>query len=108
MPVVVKDNVDVRGQLTTSGSKAHGPAARLDATLVRRLRRAGAVLLGRANMDELAMGASTQTSAYGRTHNPLDVRRSPGGSSGGSAAAVAAFEVPVAVGTDTGGSVREP
>ena len=109
VPVVVKDNIDVRGQLTTCGSKAHGgAAARVDAEVTRRLRRAGAVLVGRGNMDELAMGASTQTSAYGRTHNPHDVRRSAGGSSGGSAAALAAHEVPLSVGTDTGGSVREP
>ena len=108
VPVVVKDNIDVLGQVTTSGSKAHGDVARVDAQVTRRLRKAGAVLLGRANMDELAMGASTQTSAYGRTHNPHDVRRSAGGSSGGSAAAVAAHEVPLSVGTDTGGSVREP
>ena len=108
VPVVVKDNIDVLDQVTTSGSKAHGDVARVDAQVTRRLRKAGAVLLGRANMDELAMGASTQTSAYGRTHNPHDVRRSAGGSSGGSAAAVAAHEVPLSVGTDTGGSVREP
>jgi aspartyl-tRNA(Asn)/glutamyl-tRNA(Gln) amidotransferase subunit A len=108
VPVVVKDNVDVRGQVTTCGSKSHGAEARVDAQLTRRLRRAGALLLGRANMDELAMGASTQTSAHGRTHNPHDVRRSAGGSSGGSAAAVAAHEAPLAIGTDTGGSVREP
>ena len=108
VPVVVKDNIDVRGEVTSCGSKAHGGAARVDADVTRRLRAAGAVLLGRANMDELAMGASTQTSAYGRTHNPHDVRRSAGGSSGGSAAAVAVHEVPLSVGTDTGGSIREP
>ena len=108
VPVVVKDNVDVRGQVTGCGSKALGAVARVDADLVRRLRRADALVLGRANMDELAMGASTQTSAYGRTHNPHNVRRSAGGSSGGSAAAVAAHEAPLSVGTDTGGSVREP
>lgn len=108
VPVVVNDNIDVLGQVTTSGSKAHGPAARVDADVTRRLRRAGAVVLGRGNMDELALGASTQTSAFGRTHNPHDPRRSSGGSSGGSAAAVAAHEAPLAVGTDTGGSVREP
>ena len=109
VPVVVKDNIDVRGQVTAAGSLAHdGRAASRDAEVVRRLRRAGAVVVGRANMDELAMGASTQTSAYGRTHNPHDVRRSAGGRSGGSAAAVAAHEVPLSVGTDTGGSIREP
>lgn len=108
VPVVVKDNIDVRGQVTTSGSKAHGGPARVDADVTRRLRRGGALVLGRANMDELALGASTQTSVFGRTHNPHDVRRSAGGSSGGSAAAVAAHEVPLSVGTDTGGSIREP
>lgn len=108
VPVVVKDNVDVRGQVTSCGSKALGSTARVDADVTRRLRRAGALLLGRANMDELALGASTQTSAYGRTHNPHDVRRSAGGSSGGSAAAVAAHEATLSVGTDTGGSIREP
>ena len=108
IPVVVKDNVDVRGQVSACGSKAQGRPARVDADLTHRLREAGAIVLGRANMDELALGASTQTSAFGRTHNPHDLRRSAGGSSGGSAAAVAAHEVPLAVGTDTGGSVREP
>ena len=108
VPVVLKDNIDVRGQVTSCGSRTVETLARVDADVTRRLRRAGAVVLGRGNMDELAMGASTQTSAFGRSHNPHDVRRSPGGSSGGSAAAVAAHEAPLAVGTDTGGSVREP
>lgn len=109
VPVAVKDNVDVRGQVTSAGSAGRPPvSARRDATVVTRLRAAGAVVLGRANMDELAMGASTQTSAFGATRNPLDLRRSPGGSSGGSAAAVAAGMVPVALGSDTGGSIREP
>jgi len=108
VPVVLKDNIDVRGQVTTSGSKVHRPPARTDSEVTRRLRRAGAVVLGRANMDELALGASTQTSAFGRSHNPHDPRRSPGGSSGGSAAALAANEATLSVGTDTGGSVREP
>ena len=108
VPVVLKDNIDVRGQVTSCGSRTAEAPARVDAAVTRRLRRAGAVLLGRGNMDELALGASTQTSAFGRSHNPHDVRRSAGGSSGGSAAAVAAHEAPLAVGTDTGGSVREP
>lgn len=108
-PVAVKDNIDVGGQVTSAGSAGRPPvSATRDATVVTRLRAADAILLGRANMDELAMGASTQTSAFGPTYNPLDHRRSPGGSSGGSAAAVAAGMVPVALGTDTGGSVREP
>lgn len=106
---VVKDNVDVAGQVTSAGSRAHaGVPAAADAFVVRRLRASGAVLLGRANMDELAMGASTQTSAYGPTRNPHDPRRSPGGSSGGSAAAVGATLATLSVGTDTGGSIREP
>jgi aspartyl-tRNA(Asn)/glutamyl-tRNA(Gln) amidotransferase subunit A len=108
VPVAVKDNVDVRAQPTSSGSAALGSVALTDAPVVRRLRRSGAVILGRANMDELALGASTQTSAFGRSHNPHDVRRSAGGSSGGSAAAVAAHEVALSIGTDTGGSIREP
>jgi Asp-tRNA(Asn)/Glu-tRNA(Gln) amidotransferase A subunit family amidase len=70
VPVVLKDNIDVRGQVTTSGSKAHRPPARTDSEVTRRLRRAGAVVLGRANMDELALGASTQTSAFNRSHHP--------------------------------------
>ena len=108
VPVVLKDNIDVRDEVTTSASKAHGGPALVDSDVCRRLRRAGAVVLGRANMDELALGASTQTSAYGRSHNPHDVRRSAGGSSGGSAVAVAAHESTLALGTDTGGSIREP
>ena len=109
VPFVVKDNIDVHGQETASGSRAHpGVVAMADAPVVRHLREAGAILIGRANMDELAMGASTQTSSHGPTRNPVDRRRSPGGSSGGSAAAVAACFVPLAVGTDTGGSIREP
>jgi len=109
VPLVVKDNVAVRGMPVTCGSRAlpSGDAAR-DAVLVRRLRRAGAIVVGKANLDELGMGASTETSAFGPTRNPRDPTRTPGGSSGGSAAAVAVGEVPLAVGTDTGGSTREP
>jgi aspartyl-tRNA(Asn)/glutamyl-tRNA(Gln) amidotransferase subunit A len=108
VPVVVKDNIDVAGQPTTSGSAHPCPPADRDAVVVERLRAAGATLLGHGNMDELAMGASTQTSGFGRSRNPWDTRRSAGGSSGGCAVAVAAHEAPLAVGTDTGGSVREP
>lgn len=109
VPVVIKDNVAVRGMPLTCGSAVWDPTPpRHDATLVRRLRRAGAIVVGKSNLDEFGMGATTETSAFGASHNPLDVRRTPGGSSGGSAAAVAAGEVPAAVGTDTGGSIREP
>lgn len=109
VPLVVKDNFDIRRQTTSCGSRAHaGVLALRNARAVARVVAAGAVLLGRTNMDELAMGASTLTSAFGPTRNPWDVRRSPGGSSGGSAAAVAAGLAPLAIGSDTGGSIREP
>lgn len=107
--VVIKDNIDVAGEVTACGSRSHdGIPAPEDAPVVARLREAGAILLGRGRMDELAMGASTQTCADGRARNPHDPRRSPGGSSGGCAAAVAAGMTRFAVGTDTGGSIREP
>ena len=106
---VVKDNIDVAGQVTGCCSPARGDtSAAADAPVVARLRDAGAVILGRANMDELAMGASTATSAHGATRNPHDHRRTPGGSSGGCAAALAAEFADLAIGTDTGGSIREP
>ncbi len=109
VPFVVKDNIDVRRQTTASGSRAHdGVLALRHAPVVARMIDAGAILLGRANMDELAMGASTYTSAFGPTRNPWDLDRSPGGSSGGSAAALAAGQTALSIGTDTGGSIREP
>jgi aspartyl-tRNA(Asn)/glutamyl-tRNA(Gln) amidotransferase subunit A len=110
LPVVVKDNVAVAGMPLTCASRAWldvAPRGR-DAELVRRIRSAGGVVRAKANLDEFAMGASTETSCFGPTHNPLALRHTPGGSSGGSAAAVAAHQAPLAVGTDTGGSTREP
>ncbi len=109
VPVGLKDLVSVKGGQATAGSKIlAGYIAPFDSTVTARLRQAGAVILGKTNMDEFAMGSSTEHSAYGPTANPWDLTRVPGGSSGGSAAAVAAFHVPLAIGTDTGGSIRQP
>jgi aspartyl-tRNA(Asn)/glutamyl-tRNA(Gln) amidotransferase subunit A len=109
VPIAVKDVLTMRGVPTTCGSKIlEGWCPPYDSTVVSRLRAADMVILGKTNMDEFAMGSSTEHSAYGPTHNPWDLARIPGGSGGGSAAALAAFETPLSIGTDTGGSIRQP
>ncbi|WP_370943851.1 Asp-tRNA(Asn)/Glu-tRNA(Gln) amidotransferase subunit GatA [Amycolatopsis sp. cg5] len=109
VPLALKDVLTTTDMPTTAGSRTlEGWVPPYDATVTRKLREAGVVILGKTNMDEFAMGSSTENSAYGPTHNPWDHSRIPGGSGGGSSASLAAFEAPLAIGTDTGGSIRQP
>ncbi|MCH9677572.1 MAG: Asp-tRNA(Asn)/Glu-tRNA(Gln) amidotransferase subunit GatA [Actinomycetia bacterium] len=109
VPIALKDLLATKGLPTTCGSRIlEGWRPPYNATIVEKLHAAGVVSLGKTNMDEFAMGSSTEHSGYGPTHNPWDLERIPGGSGGGSAAAVASFESPLAIGTDTGGSIRQP
>src|SRR5277367_6001584 len=109
VPIAIKDVINVKGDPCTCASKIlEGYVAPYDATVITKLREAGAILFGRTNMDEFAMGSSTENSSWGSTRNPWDLGRIPGGSSGGSAAAVGGYEAFAALGTDTGGSIRQP
>jgi len=109
VPLALKDVLTMKGVPTTCGSRIlEGWRPPYDSTVVERLRAADIVVLGKTNMDEFAMGSSTEHSAYGPTRNPWDLERIPGGSGGGSSAAIASFEAPLAIGTDTGGSIRQP
>ncbi len=109
VPIAVKDIACTRGLPTTAGSRIlEGWVPPYDATIVRRIREARMPILGKTNMDEFAMGSSTEHSAYGPSRNPWDLRRIPGGSGGGTSAALASFQAPLAIGSDTGGSIRQP
>ncbi len=108
VPIAIKDDVDIAGQVTTMGTGAHGPAKEQDAEVVRKLRHAGAVILGKTAVPELCIWPFTESLTFGATRNPWDIGRTPGGSSGGSAAAVAAGLAGMALGSDGGGSIRIP
>ncbi len=108
VPIAVKDDIDVAGEVTAYGTNAHGDAARADAEVVRKLRAAGAVIIGKTNVPELTLWPFTETNTFGATRNPWDLQRAPGGSSGGSGTAVAAGLVGAALGSDGAGSIRIP